>query len=272
MRYDKQMGSKQFVLSLSSHDGPSSKDEVLRIVRALILMHEAGDLGGEKMPEDVHPDIPPDSKELAHYFTLGMALNYQRNSYSLWRSCTAAWTDETRRWIFDPQEAATRSIDDLREALVLHRVALQPNNHVKIWRTISQTLAATYGGDVRKLFEENDCRISLIKDAISREKKGFPYLAGTKICNYWLYVMLSYTQLGLTEKSALNVAPDTHVINASAILGVITDEEKERPDARDMVADRWKELLSDTGLDPIDIHTPLWLWSRAGFVAVRRTI
>ena len=32
-----------------------------------------------------------------------------------------------------------------------------------------------------------------------------------------------------------------------------------------IVIERWKELFKDTKYNPIDIHTPLWLWSRNGF-------
>ena len=268
MSYNDAMAKHQLTFSLSDSTRENSRDLVLKRVRALIRMHEAGELGGERMPEDAHPDISPESAELAQYFTLGMALNYQRNSYSLWKSCTAAWSDITRRWVFNPNDVLTHSVEELREALTLHRVALQPNNHVRIWRTICESLTQSYNGDIRNLFEAHDRRISQIKEAIGRDRKMFPYLAGTKICNYWLYVMLSYTKLGLREKWALNVAPDTHVINASRVLGIIVDEERERPNAGTVVAERWKTLLEGTELDPIDVHTPLWLWSRSGFIHI----
>ncbi|MCP4355714.1 MAG: hypothetical protein GY793_08830 [Proteobacteria bacterium] len=46
----------------------------------------AGDLGGEVMPEDSNPSLAKDSEENLLFFTLPMALNYQRNSYKLWES------------------------------------------------------------------------------------------------------------------------------------------------------------------------------------------
>ena len=220
------------------------------------------------MPEDVHPNLASSSEELAHYFTLGMALNYQRNSYALWRSCTAAWDDEDTRWVFSPRHVSVRSVDELRSALVRHRVALQPNNHVRIWHTIAESLCQLYEGDVRKLFALNGCRISEIKTAVAHNKKAFPYLSGTKICNYWLYVMLNYTDNKLCDKGALNVAPDTHVINASTKLGIVSADEAALAAARDLVAERWATVLRGSGLDPIDVHTPLWLWSKSGFTSL----
>jgi hypothetical protein len=46
------------------------------------------------------------------------------------------------------------------------------------------------------------------------------------------------------------------VISASEAL-VLTKEE---------ISERWRELLSESGIDPIDMHPPLWFWSRNGFL------
>lgn len=60
----------------------------------------------------------------------------------------------------------------------------------------------------------------------------------------------------------LTVAPDTHVVRSTHRLGLITDEELSRSDVQLIVIDRWNELFKGTKYKPIDIHTPLWLWSR----------
>ena len=49
-------------------------------------MYLSGLLGGEIMPEDANPSLPKHSTENYLYFTLPMALNYQRNSYTLWEA------------------------------------------------------------------------------------------------------------------------------------------------------------------------------------------
>ena len=67
----------------------------------------------------------------------------------------------------------------------------------------------------------------------------------------------------------LTVAPDTHVIKATHRLGLITDEEFVRNDVQSIVINRWYELFKGTKYKPIDIHTPLWLWSRNGFIKVK---
>jgi hypothetical protein len=38
--------------------------------------------------------------------------------------------------------------------------------------------------------------------------------------------------------------------------------------AAKLVARTWMEILAGTAIAPIDIHTPLWLWSRSGFIPI----
>ncbi len=104
-----------------------------------------------------------------------------------------------------------------------------------------------------------------IQSYIQQNRKNFPYLGGNKINNYWLYVMEQYTDVAFKDRENITVAPDTHVIQASARLGVITDEESSLSNVQEIVTARWKELLMETRYVPIDIHTPMWLWSRAKF-------
>ena len=104
-----------------------------------------------------------------------------------------------------------------------------------------------------------------LKKYIEENKRDFPYLGGNKICNYWLYVMEKYTDVSFTDRENITVAPDTHVIQASARLGIISPEEIKSSDVQLIVVQRWKELLEGTEWVPIDIHTPMWLWSRGKF-------
>ena len=122
-----------------------------------------------------------------------------------------------------------------------------------------------FQGDIRKLFWDNDNSVKRIKEYILKNKKGFPYLSGTKILNYWLYVMIQYTDAKLEDRQYITVAPDTHVIQASEKLGLITHDEAEKPNIREKVSSLWEEVFRDTERCPIDIHTPLWLWSKGGF-------
>ena len=241
-------------------------EQILASIEKLMRLHSAGDLGGERMPEDANPCLNLGSKENYHYFTLPMALNYQRNSYKMWEGALATYLDDETRFVFDPQGSIDASEENLRVALCKHKLALQPLRHVRIWRTICTTLRESYGGDVRNLFVAKGFDVVSILETIQvTQKKGFPYLSGPKIANYWLYVMSQYTNAKLKNRHALSVAPDTHVMQASVRLGLVAASADES-NLRSHVADAWKKVLVGSSYSSIDIHTPLWLWSRKNFI------
>lgn len=242
------------------------KNRVYNYAEQLIALHKAGALGGEVMPEDANPGLDRTTKENYIYFTLPMALNYQRNSYKLWEAANASFSDSNVRDIFIPQKVIEMTTDELREKLVKYKVALQPNKHTEIWFTICSTLVSDFNGDIRNLFANNNYSVAAIKEYIQKNKKLFPYLAGPKILNYWLYVMTQYTDAIFIDRGNITVAPDTHVIQASIKLGLISPREAEKANVREYVSDLWNEVFEGTEHFPIDIHTPLWLWSRNDFV------
>lgn len=219
------------------------------------------------MPEDAHPAIDPSSDALAAYFTLGMTLNYQRNSYALWRACTALWADPATTWALDPAAVSEASRDALAAALLKHKVSLQPIRHPQIWARNALGLVRHADGSVKQLFVRCRYDLGAVRAYIEVRKGDFPYLCGPKIANYWLYVMSSYMDWPFTGRAALSVAPDRHVVAASIRLGLVEADAQEtlRPS---YVAARWGEVLAATSLLPIELHTPLWLWSRAGFPAL----
>lgn len=246
-----------------------TKDGILDNVEALIKMHKTGMLGGETMPEDSNPSLPKDSKENYLYFTLPMALNYQRNSYKLWESAKRTYLDKGTHGVFDPKSVVSMTDEELREKLTKYKLALQPNKHPSIWRKISETLENDFEGDPRNLFKKYNHDIPTILAYVQKEnKRGFPYLSGAKICTYWLYVMEQYTSEPLSGREHLSIAPDTHVIQASVKLGVIDKDIVEHQNIREKVSEAWRVLLEGTKLLPIDIHTPLWLWSRGNFINI----
>lgn len=239
------------------------KEQILHKVRQLMAAYQSGLLGGEKMPEHENPGLDRGSKENYLYFTLPMALNYQRNSYVLWECANRLYHDAPE--LFDCGHVLRMPEAELKELLVQYKVALQPNKQPVIWKMLCTAFEEQFGGDVRKFFAEMDYNVCTVKDYISRNKKAFPYLGGDKICNYWLYVMEQYTDVAFADREHITVAPDTHVIQASEKLGVISLKEAERSDVRRLTAARWEELLEGTEYLPIDIHTPMWLWSRGKF-------
>lgn len=251
------------------HSFEKSTQEIIISIRRLKRMHEQGELGGKVMPEDANPGLPKDSRENYHYFTLPMALNYQRNSYSLWKSAQQTYQSVDLQKIFDPKLVLQMSDNDLKNALTLNKIALQPVKQTETWKKLSYSICELFDGDIRNLFKVTNCHVPTILIYMQKSKKKyFPCLSGPKICNYWLYVLSQYTDLKLKQKEALTVAPDTHVIQASIQLGLVPPEKNNSPDIQAIVSERWIEVLKGTEFIPIDIHTPLWLWSRSGFLQI----
>lgn len=93
----------------------------------LLSAYKNGELSGEKMPEDENPRLQRSSKENYMYFTLPMALNYQRNSYVLWKCANRMYHDEKAKKVFDSKSVLNMEEEVLRKYLVNYKVALQPN-------------------------------------------------------------------------------------------------------------------------------------------------
>ncbi|HDX9578695.1 TPA: hypothetical protein ROX88_002240 [Bacillus pseudomycoides] len=245
----------------------------LQNVNLLIQMHAAGLLGGEVMPEDVLIGIVPE-KELPNVLTLGMSLNYQRNSYTLWQSIAQAYLDDNSRWIFNPHIVVKKDLEELRNELIRYRVALQPNRHPEIWiRVCKGIIQSSSTGDVLGLIETVQSDIAPLKNIMQVKRKSeFPYLSGPKIFNYWLYVMETYVGIEWKSRELITIAPDTHIIKASVKLGLCSSKVLNGTNEdRQTVAKAWENALAGSGLAPIDVHTPLWLWSRAGFPSLSIT-
>ena len=243
-----------------------NKQVILDNVNKLMAMYKKGEIGGEVMPEDANPKFQKDSLENYLYFTLPMALNYQRNSYTLWESALKTYKDEKTKFVFSPKVCLEKSFEEVQYALTKYKVALQKQKQTEIWLALCNTFVEMFDGDIRKLFDKLDNDVNRIRDFIQKEnKKKFPYLSGTKICNYWMYVIYQYTDRRYKNIECLTVAPDTHVCKATHRLGLITDEELNSSNVQQIVIERWQEVLKNTKYKQIDIHTPLWLWSRNGF-------
>lgn len=246
-------------------------NDILNKVDGLIKMYKNGELGGEVMPEDANPHLDTSSCENYLYFTLPMSLNYQRNSYTLWEAALKTYNDEETKFVFNPEECLNREFSEVQNALCKYRVALQKQKQTEIWLTLCNTFVTLFDGDIRKLFNDKNNDVNKIRDFIQKEnKKLFPYLSGTKICNYWLYVIMQYTERKYVNPECLTVAPDTHVCKSTHKLGLISEDEFNSSNVQLIVIERWKEVLNGTKYKPIDIHTPLWLWSRNGFKEIKK--
>lgn len=210
---------------------------------------------------EVNPWLDLWSRENYLYFTLPVALNFQRSSPAMWQSTLATWQDSQTNYLFYPEEVVQRSFEQLQSDLTKHKLALQRNKHVQIRQKICQTLAERRDNDPRKLICTHGSDVLQIRNHLITHKKDYPYLNGSKMCDYWMFIMSHYTDIDLQNKHRLSIIPDTHIQQASIVLWVTTEK-----DSPEQVKEKRFRLLNDTDIHPVDLHSMLWNWSRNNFI------
>jgi hypothetical protein len=235
---------------------------LIPFLHGLVSAYQAGELGDST--HEVHPCLPRGSRENFLYFTLAPALNFQRRSEALWRAADTTYRDPTTRFVFFPEESV-RPERDYLEALSKYSLASFRQKHTHIWYTISRTLAQNYNADPRVLVAMCDYDAETIRSELNSRKHGFPYLSGPKLANYWLYMLTCFTDVKIKDRGAITIIPDMHVIRASVRLGIIQEETVDRT----RVAEAWKSALRNSSFAPVDLHAPLWRWSRMGFPTIK---
>lgn len=237
----------------------AKKRTLSRVLRLHKLFHDG------KIPtlaqHEVHPDHPKGSRENFLYFTLPPCINFQRNSPLMWQSALKTWNDPITRYVFFPELVVKKSFSNLQRDLYKHRLSLQPNKHTEIWTRISHTLHEYYQDDPRQIIHAGEADAAKIIQHIQTDQRDrFLYLRGSKLTNYWLFILSIYTDVRLRNTNAISIIPDTHVLQSSLQLGIT-----QAATPQETVAALWKELLKDSPLNPVDMHPVLWNWSRNGF-------
>ncbi len=239
------------------------KEEFLNNCNQLLQSYKTGEIGATKMPEDSHPNFS-DAESRITYFTLSMALNYQRDSFKLWEFAKKTFEDPETNSVFNLQKVSQMSEVELKNKLTKHKLALQPKKHIQIWKKISQTILENFGS-FSNLFQEVNFDFLQLQSVVQKNfKQGFPYLSGPKIFHYWSFILGQYGGINLKNKEFIEIAPDTHIIKGSIKLGVITEQEADSL-PKDKISERWRNLLKNSNINPIDMHPPLWFWSRNKF-------
>jgi hypothetical protein len=198
--------------------------------------------------------------------TLGKIINYESQLSDIGRVVEKCWREIPNHfsnvcldeWVIMPNH--------LHEIVVI-RFPLPREKQGTTCRapTNAETIYENWGS-IEGLLKASDFDYLKLSKIIQKDfKQGFPYLSGPKIFNYWCYILTLYCNINLKNAEYIEIAPDTHVTKCSVILGVITEEEAENL-SKDQISARWREILSETGINPIDMHAPLWFWSRNGFI------
>ena len=233
--------------------------------KSLLNAYKSKKLGDTRMHEESNPGFSGKDEEFRlAYFTLPMSLNYQRDSYKLWESALKTFKDPETKNVFDLQSVSKMNEGALRKSLLKYKVALQPNKHIATWQKISKTIATNWKS-IKGLLEAANFDYLKLKDIVQKQfKKDLPYISGPKIFNYWCFILQEYGKVKLKNSEFIEIAPDTHVTKCSVILGVITKEEAESL-SKEKISEKWREVLNGSGINPIEMHPPLWFWSRNDF-------
>ena len=115
------------------------KAKIIENCKKLIGAFKEGKLGQTKMLEDAHPNFENNEARIA-YFTLPMALNYQRDSYKLWESALKSYNDKETAEVFDVKSVSIMEKEKLRAFLMKYKLALQPNKNIENWQKIAKTV------------------------------------------------------------------------------------------------------------------------------------
>lgn len=210
---------------------------------------------------EVNPGLPKGDRLNYLYFTLPVALNFQRSSPAMWAAALKTFEDPKTNYLFFPELVMAKPFEQIQADLLKHKLALQRNKHTQIWIAICKVLNEQFDNDPRQIFKAAQNCVVRTKDILQiKRKKDFPYLSGAKMANYWLYILHHFTDVKLRNLQKISIIPDTHVLQASLMLGVT-----EPGDAPEVVAKKWFKLLKSINLQPIELHPILWNWSRAGF-------
>ena len=92
------------------------EDIIVKKCKALLEAYRNGQMGQTRMPEDSNPGFSEKDNEIRlSYFSLPMALNYQRDSYKLWEAALKTYNDSETKKVFDVKIVASMNEYKLRE-------------------------------------------------------------------------------------------------------------------------------------------------------------
>lgn len=237
-----------------------NKQQALNKVKTLHKLYTQGNIATLHQHE-VNPGLPNDCRENYIYFTLPVCINFQRNSPAMWAAALKTYQDPDTNYLFFPEKLANTEIDKIRRDLLKHKLALQPNKHTEIWTTISNSLHKHFKDDPREILILGNYDVTkILKILQDSHTHLFPYLRGSKLSNYWLYILSKFTDAKFKNMHKISIIPDTHVIKCTTHLGFVP----ENASIQEIVG-FWEELLKDKEISPVDMHPVLWNWSRANF-------
>ncbi len=226
---------------------------------------------GAELPESRPPArAAPGSYERVMFYTLTVAIDYQRKASDLWDSARKTMDDESVQWVFHPGTVSKKTPQELVEALSKHKLSKKTNKDADIWRTICLSFLELFDGDPRKLFEKYDHDARQIFD-VMRNKYGkkFPYLAGStgtsKILSLWIRIMHKEAQIPFKRLELVPIPIDIHTARATITSGCIAgDFEGSFVELAEIAKKAWMEACDNSGYYPLQLDEALWNLGRFG--------
>lgn len=238
----------------------TKNNSVIDRIRKLKSSFDTGQIATLKQHE-VNPGLEKNSRENYMYFTLPVSINFQRNSPAMWQSALKTFDDPKTNYLFFPELVVQEQREKVMEDLAKHKLGLQRNKHTDIWLKLSQTFNQFYHNDPREFFAKNNYDVKISLNSLqSLHRKEFPYLSGPKLANYWHLILSRYTDAKFKNLHLVSIIPDTHVKQASMVLGLTRGNE-----TPEQIAQIWFEALAGSEILPIEMHSVLWNWSRNKF-------
>ena len=100
-----------------------------------------------------------------------MALNYQRNSYTLWESALKTYEDPETNFVFIPAKVINAEYEAVQKGLTKYRLALQKNKQTDIWLKLCQTFTELSDGSVIKFANNLDNDVNKIRHFMQYAKR-----------------------------------------------------------------------------------------------------
>jgi hypothetical protein len=239
-----------------------SNQTIVNNCQRIIDAYNQGLLGTYAPAESIAP-LFQNPEDRLRYYTLPMAINYRRPSEQLWNAAQKSYADNETYILYNLSYIAGASLTEIQHLLSVYKLAMQPTRHTLTWQKIGTTIHNEWGS-VENLLETVDFDFLILKEIIQHtHKKDFPYLSGPKIFNFWSYILSTRCDVNFRNKEYIDIAVDSHIIKSSVQLGVVTIHELKTMTS-EQIAARWRVVLKDSEIAPVDLNIPLWYWSRNG--------
>lgn len=129
-----------------------------------------GIFGHNEMPKDTLPSwgsnlnisrVARGSYEHLMFITLIVSIDYQRDANQLWKAGRKTFEDEQTRWLFYPEEVTKRNLNQVINAMKIHKLSKKLVKDAEIWYKVSKSLFEFYNSDPLNLIKE--CNYDALK-------------------------------------------------------------------------------------------------------------